>query len=199
MIVAGTLLMLASPILAIIALTVRLVDGSPVFFRQTRSGTGGQPFVMRKFRTMNTDSEDPRTDGERITRLGRILRLSSLDELPTLASVVTGEMSLVGPRPLPVRYLGRYSASQRRRLDVQPGITGLAQVSGRNDLTWEERFELDVEYVDSQSFGKDVLILARTLRSVVLGRGVEAGSSPTMPEFGIQDTADEGNDGGVDR
>lgn len=182
-VVAGVLLFAVSPLLVGVALLVRLLDGSPVLFRQARGGRGGVPFDMVKFRTMSTESEDPATDAARITRLGGILRATSLDELPTLVNVVLGHMSLVGPRPLPVRYTDRYNARQLRRLEVRPGVTGLAQVRGRNRLSWEERFELDVEYVDSRSFMADLSLLSETARSVLRRDGVEAEETVTMPEF----------------
>jgi lipopolysaccharide/colanic/teichoic acid biosynthesis glycosyltransferase len=176
-------LIATGPVLAAVAVLIRLSDGAPVLFRQERSGRDGEPFVLYKFRTMSTESEDPTTDAARITRLGAFLRATSLDELPTLWNVAVGDMSLVGPRPLPVRYLERYSPEQRRRLQVRPGITGLAQVGGRNTLSWEERFALDVTYVDERSFIGDLWILLRTLRSVVAREGVEAAANVTMAEF----------------
>ena len=171
------------PVLAGLALAVRLVDGRPVLFAQRRSGLHGEPFMLRKFRTMSTESEDPTTDAHRITRLGAFLRATSLDELPTLLNVVVGDMSLVGPRPLPERYLDRYTPEQRRRLETRPGITGLAQVEGRNLLSWEDRFALDVEYVDTCSLKGDVELVMRTIRSVLRREGVEADGAVTMPEF----------------
>jgi lipopolysaccharide/colanic/teichoic acid biosynthesis glycosyltransferase len=181
--VASVLLLLVSPVLGVIAALIRALDGPPVLFRQRRSGLHGRSFHLRKFRTMSTESEDPTTDADRITPLGRVLRSTSLDELPTLWNVVTGDMSLVGPRPLPERYLPRYDARQRRRLDVRPGITGLAQVTGRNELSWEERFELDVEYVERAGLRTDLRILWATARSVLRREGIEAADSVTMPEF----------------
>ncbi len=177
------LLVLFAPVLAVCTVSVLVIDGRPVLFSQARCGQSGRVFELRKFRTMSTGSEDPRSDAARITKLGAFLRASSLDELPTLLHVVRGEMSLVGPRPLPVRYLERYSAEQRRRLEVRPGITGLAQVRGRNKLSWDERFELDVEYVESRSFLGDLRLMVETLRSVVRREGIEAEATVTMPEF----------------
>lgn len=182
MVSVGALVVL-SPVLASVAAAIRLVDGPPVLFTQQRSGQGGRPFTVYKFRTMSTESEDPTTDAQRITRLGARLRAWSLDELPALWTVARGDMSLVGPRPLPVRYLDRYDETQRRRLEVPPGITGLAQVRGRNLLTWEERFALDVHYVDTWSVAGDLRILAATVRAVLRREGVEAEGSVTMPEF----------------
>ena len=169
-----------APVLALATLAVRLSMGSPVLFRQTRAGLHGRPFVLRKLRTMREASGG---DAERLTRLGRWLRASSIDELPQLWNVVCGDMSLVGPRPLLPEYLARYSAEQGRRHEVRPGITGLTQVSGRNGLTWAEKFALDVRYVDERSLGLDVWILARTVTSVLLRRGVSAPGYETMPEF----------------
>lgn len=182
-VVAGAALVALSPILAVVALAILVTDGRPLLFSQRRSGLGGEVFLLQKFRTMSTESEDPTTDAQRITPLGAKLRATSLDELPTLLSVLRGDMSLVGPRPLPERYLDRYSPEQRRRLEVRPGVTGLAQVRGRNLLSWEERFELDVDYVDSCSPVGDVKLLVETVRSVVRREGVEADGAVTMPEF----------------
>lgn len=182
-VVAGAVLLAVTPLLAVVATLIWLRDGSPILFRQVRAGKGGQPFEMVKFRTMSTESEDPTTDAQRITDLGATLRASSLDELPTLWNVVRGNMSLVGPRPLPVRYVERYSPTQRRRLEVRPGVTGLAQVRGRNLLSWDERFVLDVEYVDSQSLRADLSLLWATLATVARREGIEAGQAVTMPEF----------------
>lgn len=176
-------LVVLSPVIAAIALAVRLADGTPVLFLQERAGLHGQPFEVKKFRTMAPGSEDPETDEDRITRLGSWLRSTSLDELPSLVNVFRGDMSLVGPRPLPMRYLDRYSPAQARRHEVRPGITGLAQVSGRNGISWEERFELDIDYVDSQSLRGDVTILVATVRSVVNRDGISAEGHATMPEF----------------
>lgn len=178
----GALLAL-SPVLLAVGTAIRVLDGAPVLFKQKRSGRHGQPFTLYKFRTMSTESEDPATDAQRITRLGSRLRAWSLDELPALWAVAVGDMSLVGPRPLPVRYLQRYDSFQRRRLEMRPGITGLAQVSGRNLLSWEERFSLDVQYVDTWSIAGDVRILLATVRAVLDREGVEADGSVTMPEF----------------
>ncbi len=179
-------LVVLSPALAALAGVIRWRLGSPVLFRQTRPGLHGRPFEMVKFRTM-TDERDADghllPDAERLTPFGRFLRGASLDELPELWNVLRGEMSLVGPRPLLMRYLGRYTPEQARRHAVRPGVTGLAQVSGRNALSWEDKFALDLEYVDRVSFGLDVRILLRTLAKVVRREGISAGQHATMPEF----------------
>jgi len=163
-----------------VAAAVALSMGFPVVFRQERAGLRGRPFMLMKFRTMRCGEG---TDAERVTRLGRILRATSLDELPQLWHVVTGKMSLVGPRPLPTRYLPRYSAEQARRHEVRPGITGWAQVNGRNAISWERKFELDVWYVDHRSFALDAKILLMTVAKVFLRSGVDSSPSETMPEF----------------
>ena len=168
------------PLLGIVALVVLAVEGRPVFFRQERAGKGGKPFMMLKIRTMR-DGEG--TDDERLTRLGRFLRASSLDELPELLHVLAGTMSLVGPRPLPTRYLPRYSPEQARRHEVRPGITGWAQVHGRNQVSWEEKFEYDVWYVDHRSLLLDVKILFMTVLPVLFARGIASSETVTMTEF----------------
>ena len=186
LVVGAVVLALAAPVLAAVALAVGLVDGRPVTFRQRRSGLGGRPFDVVKFRTMRhsaSPSWDPVDDRDRTTRLGRALRSSSLDELPTLAHVVTGKMSLVGPRPLPVEYLPRYSDRQARRLEIPPGVTGWAQVNGRNTLSWDKRLELDVWYVDHRTLRLDLRILAATVRQVVRREGVDHDERVTMTEF----------------
>lgn len=176
---------LSLPVQALIAVAVRRTMGRPVLFRQERPGLHGQPFTMVKFRTMR--DPDPTTrlddDADRLTGLGRLLRATSLDELPSLWNVVRGDMSLVGPRPLLVRYLPRYSAEQARRHEVRPGLTGLAQVSGRNALSWERRLELDVEYVDHHTLRGDLRILAATVGKVLRREGVTGEDSATMSEF----------------
>lgn len=168
------------PVALVVAGLVRVKMGSPVLFRQERTGKGGKPFMMRKFRTMR---EGTGSDAERLTRFGRLLRASSLDELPELFNVLRGEMSLVGPRPLPVRYLPRYSAEQNRRHEVLPGITGWAQVNGRNSLDWETKFRYDVEYVDRRSFAFDLKILWMTAWQVVCPRNISHEGEATMSEF----------------
>ena len=162
------------------ALAVLLAMGRPVLFRQERAGKDGKPFRIAKFRTMRDGAG---TDSERTTRLGRLLRSTSLDELPQLFQVLGGSMSLVGPRPLPVRYLPRYSAEQMRRHEVRPGITGWAQVNGRNAISWREKLACDVWYVDHASLALDVKILWLTIARVFRGSGVNSSSGETMPEF----------------
>jgi len=172
---AGSLLLLLAPLLLLLALAVRIRLGSPVLFRQLRPGRFGQPFRMVKFRTM-TDARDANgqllSDAERLTPLGCVLRRYSLDELPELINVLRGEMSLVGPRPLLMEYLPYYSAEEQRRHDVRPGITGWAQINGRNHLPWEQRLALDVWYVDHRTFGLDLLILLKTVGKVLCRDGV---------------------------
>jgi len=168
------------PLLLIAGLAVRLALGRPVLFVQERPGLGGRPFRLVKFRTMR---EGPGTDAERLTRLGRWLRLTSLDELPELLNVLRGEMSLVGPRPLLMRYLPRYTPEQARRHEVRPGITGWAQVKGRNAITWEQKFAYDVWYVDHRSLGLDLKILFLTVWRVVTRQGISAEDEATMSEF----------------
>lgn len=177
---------LTLPLLAILYVLVRWKLGGPALFRQVRPGLGGRPFTLVKFRSM-TDARDPSgaplSDAERLTRFGRLLRASSLDELPELWNVLKGEMSLVGPRPLLMQYLPLYSKEQARRHDVLPGITGWSQVKGRNTLSWEEKFALDVWYVDHWSLWLDVRILALTLVRVLRRDGVSADGHATMPPF----------------
>ncbi len=174
------------PLLLVVALLVRFRLGSPVFFRQVRPGLGGHPFLMVKFRTM-TDARGADgallPDADRLPAFGRTLRATSLDELPELLNVLRGDMSLVGPRPLLMRYLDRYSARQRRRHEVRPGITGLAQVSGRNALGWDERLELDVHYVETRSLALDLWIIWRTIIAVIRRDGINGAGEATMAEF----------------
>ncbi len=174
------------PLLALLAVIVRWKLGSPFLFSQERPGRHGRPFRMVKFRSM-TDARDARgdllPDDVRLTRFGRFLRASSLDELPELWNVIRGEMSLVGPRPLLTRYLDRYTPQQARRHDVLPGVTGWAQVNGRNALSWDEKFAYDIEYVNRVSLRLDVQILFMTLWKVVHREGVSAVGHVTMPEF----------------
>ena len=178
--------MVLSPVIVVVAILVRRAHGSPVVFRQQRAGNAADPITVAKFRTM---SDERTADGEllpdedRITQLGRRLRSSSLDELPQLWSVITGDMSLIGPRPLPMTYVDRYGPEQRRRLDARPGITGWAQVNGRNALSWPDKLALDAWYIDHASPRVDVGILLRTIRSVVKRDGVSADGHATMPEF----------------
>jgi lipopolysaccharide/colanic/teichoic acid biosynthesis glycosyltransferase len=184
--VAAIGLALFWPLLLVVALAVRIGLGSPVLFIQQRPGVDGRPFRLRKFRTMR-DAVDragrPLPDVERLTRLGRFLRASSLDELPELWNVLTGSMSLVGPRPWLMEYLPHYTPEQMRRHEVRPGITGWAQVNGRNAASWEERLRLDVWYVDHWSFWLDLRILLRTVWTVVRRDGISAKGHATMPRF----------------
>jgi lipopolysaccharide/colanic/teichoic acid biosynthesis glycosyltransferase len=184
--VAGTLLVAFSPLLAAIGAVVRWRLGRPVLFRQARPGLEGRLFTLFKFRTMREERSDEGTllsDAERLTRFGRALRATSLDELPELVNVLRGDMSLVGPRPLLVEYLEHYDAEQARRHLVRPGLTGLAQVRGRNASTWEDRLAADVEYVDTWSLGLDLRILVRTVASVLRREGISNDGHATMPRF----------------
>lgn len=180
-------LVLSAPLQLAVAGAVRINLGSPVIFRQPRPGMDAKIFTLYKFRTMR--NEDPArglvTDEQRLTRFGRFLRSTSLDELPELVNIVKGDMSLVGPRPLLVRYLERYTPAQAERHRVRPGLTGLAQVSGRNAVSWEERFELDRRYVHNVTFRGDLEILLRTFTAVLKRDGISAADSATMPEFGV--------------
>jgi sugar transferase EpsL len=179
-------LMLLAPLMAVIASVAWLVIGSPILFRQQRAGLLGKPFLMYKFRTMR-DMRD--ADGNllpdhvRLTRFGRFLRNSSLDELPELVNVLRGEMSLVGPRPLLMEYLDRYTPAQARRHEILPGLTGLAQVNGRNELSWAEKLRLDVWYVDHRTLRLDLAILWLTFTKVLKCDGISAAGHATMPEF----------------
>jgi lipopolysaccharide/colanic/teichoic acid biosynthesis glycosyltransferase len=176
----------ALPLLLVIAGAIRYTMGAPVLFRQQRPGLQGRPFHLCKFRTMRHPRPGEQTaasDRLRLTGPGRLLRSTSLDELPTLWNVLRGDMSLVGPRPLLMQYLDRYSPEQARRHEVKPGITGWAQINGRNAITWEEKFSHDVWYVDHQSMGLDVKILCITLLKVLRREGISHGSDATMPEF----------------
>lgn len=182
---AGALLVLTLPLQAVIGVLVRRRLGSPVLFRQPRPGKDGRVFELVKFRSMLPVDPDAGvvTDEQRLTPFGARLRSTSLDELPTLWNVLRGDMSLVGPRPLLVQYLERYSPEQRRRHEVRPGMTGLAQVRGRNEVEWEERFRLDVEYVDHRSPLLDLKIMLATLGTVLGRRGVSESGGVTMTEF----------------
>ncbi len=183
---AACVLLLLAPGLAALALAIRIWMGGPVLFRQVRIGRGGHAFRIAKFRTM-TDARDCNgnllSDEERLTALGRFMRRGSLDELVQLWNVLKGDMSLVGPRPLLPEYLPRYTPFQRRRHEVKPGITGWAQVNGRNGLTWEQKFELDVWYVDNRSSWLDLKILWATLQQVLRRDGISQPGHATMPEF----------------
>ena len=183
LLIAATGLLLLSPILLLIAVAVRIALGKPVLFWQRRSGIAGKPFTLCKFRTMLNIMPDRLHDFERMTRLGALLRRTSLDELPELWNVVRGEMSLVGPRPLLMQYLDRYSAEQQKRHHVLPGITGWAQVNGRNAISWEERFALDLWYVDHQGFWLDIKILFFTVVRLLRRDGIAKPGFATMPEF----------------
>ncbi len=181
-------LIVFSPIFALVALAVWARMGRPVLFRQVRAGRNGEPFRLLKFRTMTNDrtsTGELRPDSERLTRLGRFLRSTSLDELPQLINVLTGDLSLVGPRPLPLRYLPRYTMRQQLRHRVRPGITGLAQVNGRNQLDWERRLELDATYYETFSVWLDIKILFATVREVALRRGA-TDSAETQEFWGTQ-------------
>ncbi len=186
LLIAGLVAAVSSPVFALVALAVRWRLGRPVLFRQVRAGREGAPFTLWKFRTM-TDARGPDgallADEERLTAFGRCLRSSSLDEMPELWNVIRGEMALVGPRPLPTDYLDRYTPEEARRYEVRPGITGWAQVNGRNAISWEERLAMDVWYVDNRSFWLDVKILVLTVRAVLSGQGVSAEGHATMSEL----------------
>ena len=179
-------LLLLSPVILIVAWQVRRKLGSPVFFRQTRPGLNGKPFEMIKFRTMR-DAFDkngkPLPDSERITPFGRFLRSTSLDELPELWNVLKGDMSVVGPRPLRMDYLPLYNKHQARRHDVRPGVTGWAQINGRNSISWEEKFDLDIWYVDNISIMLDLKIVFLTIHKVLKRDGVNSSAEVTMPKF----------------
>lgn len=179
-------LVILSPIIAIVAWQIKKKLGSPVLFRQTRPGKDGKPFEMIKFRTMR-DAQDangnPLPDSERMTPFGSFLRSSSLDELPELWNVLKGDMSLVGPRPLLMEYLPLYSKEQYRRHEVRPGVTGWAQVNGRNAISWEEKFKLDVWYVDNRSLWLDIKIIFLTIKKVLIRDGISAEGEATMTKF----------------
>lgn len=183
--VASLTLVVAAPVCLLVAVTVRVGMGSPVLFRQSRLGQHGVPFRIVKFRTMRVPGQVTRggTDAERLTALGRALRATSLDELPSLWNVLRGEMSLVGPRPLPERYRDRYTPEQASRHRVPPGLTGWAQVRGRNALSWEEKFSADLWYIEHRGFLLDCWILARTVWAVLSRSGISARGEATAPEF----------------
>ncbi|ENV2992888.1 sugar transferase [Vibrio vulnificus] len=195
--VSLTVLILLSPIIALVAWKIRKNLGSPVLFRQTRPGLNGKPFEMVKFRTMKDDVDaqgNPLPDSERMTPFGDKLRNSSLDELPELWNVLKGEMSLVGPRPLLMQYLPLYSPEQARRHDVRPGVTGWAQINGRNAISWEEKFKLDVWYVDNRSFWLDIKILLLTVKKVFVKEGISADGHVTIAPFTGQEQQGTGNE-----
>lgn len=179
-------LLILSPVILIVALQIKRKLGSPVLFRQERPGLNGKPFTMVKFRTMRDafDADgNPLPNSERMTPFGNFLRSTSLDELPELWNVLKGDMSLVGPRPLLMEYLPLYNREQARRHEVRPGITGWAQINGRNAISWEEKFNLDVWYVDNQSIWLDIKVLFLTIKKVFIRDGINANSDTTMPKF----------------
>jgi lipopolysaccharide/colanic/teichoic acid biosynthesis glycosyltransferase len=180
-VIAGASLAALSPLLIIVAVGALLLTGRPIIFAQMRPGLKGRPFKLYKFRTMSIDESLP--DSQRLTRFGRLLRSTSLDELPELWNVLIGDMSLVGPRPLLMEYLPLYTSTQARRHEVSPGITGWAQVNGRNRLSWEDRFALDVWYVDNWTLSLDFWILWRTAFKVLVRDGIAHQDGPTMPRF----------------
>lgn len=186
---SAVLLLVASPLMLAVSALVLVSVGRPVLFSQRRPGRNGRIFTIHKFRTMvgptpgTDDLEAVKSDVERLTRIGRFLRATSLDELPQVWNVLVGDMSLVGPRPLLVAYLERYNSEQARRHEVRPGITGWAQVNGRNAIGWPERLEMDVWYVDHRSLALDARILAMTVRAALTGRGVTANGSATVEPF----------------
>jgi sugar transferase EpsL len=178
--------LILSPLLVAIAIMIRFVIGRPILFAQTRPGMNGRPFTLYKFRTMadarNADGK-LLPDADRLTPLGRFLRSTSLDELPELINILKGDMSIVGPRPLLMQYLERYTLEQTKRHDVKPGLTGWAQINGRNAISWEEKFKMDVWYVDNHSFWLDLKIIALTIKKVLTREGISADGEATMPEF----------------
>lgn len=179
-------LLILSPILFVLVLVVKLKHGSPIFFKQTRPGKGGEPFRFYKFRTMTNEMDEEGNllpDADRLINFGSFLRKTSLDELPSLFNVIKGDMSLVGPRPLLMQYLPLYNEFQNRRHEVKPGITGWAQINGRNALSWPKKFELDVWYVDNQSFWLDLKILFLTVYKVFKREGISAEGEATMKPF----------------
>jgi lipopolysaccharide/colanic/teichoic acid biosynthesis glycosyltransferase len=184
--VATAVLVLGAPVMLVVAILVRAQLGSPVLFRQQRAGRNGKTFELVKFRTMRDPrpgEEGPEFDEVRLTKLGRILRSTSLDELPTMVNVLRGEMAIVGPRPLPVRYLPRYSAEHARRHQVRGGITGLAQTNGRNNISWDEQLDMDVQYVEQRSLALDLQILGRTVKTVLRREGISEEGHATRSEF----------------
>ena len=177
-------LLILSPVFLVVALAVYLCLGKPTVFRQVRTGLNGRPFTLLKFRTMHEVEEgQPSDDASRLTRFGRLLRSTSLDELPGLINVIRGEMNLVGPRPLLPEYVALYTVRNARRHEVRPGITGWAQVNGRNSVTWEERLEADVWYVENRNFWLDLRILLRTAAGVLTRQGISQPGHPTMERF----------------
>ena len=184
--ISSGLLLIFFPLLLLISLANIFFHNGKIFFIQDRAGYNGNVFKIIKFKTMNDNTKengDLLSDGERLTVFGRFLRISSLDELPTLWNVLVGQMSLVGPRPLLVKYLDRYNDNQLRRLEVKPGLTGWAQINGRNSISWEEKFQYDVWYVDNQSLKLDLIIIFKTIGQVIRGKGISHKNHPTMEEF----------------
>ena len=197
-VVSLSALISAAPIVLLVAILVRIKLGSPILFRQKRPGLGGKPFTLLKFRTMldATDAAgNPLPDDQRLTTFGAFLRKSSLDELPSLWNILIGEMSLVGPRPLLMQYLPLYSPQQSRRHDVRPGLTGWAQVNGRNNISWEEKFRLDVEYVDHISLFFDLKIILLTIKKVLVAEGVNKDGHATTEAFTGNPTDDSATHG----
>ncbi len=195
--VAGAGLVATAPIMSVAAVGVAFTMGLPLFFRQERPGKGGHTFRLVKFRTMRhprVTETVPEADQVRLTSVGKVLRSLSIDELPSLWNVLKGDMSMVGPRPLLVQYLGRYSSRHARRHEVKPGITGWAQVNGRNSLSWDEKFELDVWYVDNRSLSLDLKILLKTFAKVLAREGIGQKGHATMPEFMGSGVADKNAD-----
>jgi lipopolysaccharide/colanic/teichoic acid biosynthesis glycosyltransferase len=186
-------LVITSPIQIAVAAATRINLGSPVLFRQQRPGKNDRIFELVKFRTMLPVTSQHATDEERLTKFGKFLRSTSLDELPSLWNVLRGDMSLVGPRPLLIEYLEHYSPQQARRHEVRPGITGLAQVRGRNEVDWERRFEYDIEYVDNRSIGLDLRILLGTVMTVLKRRGISQEGHATMTKFSNHQGEPHGN------
>lgn len=179
-------LLFLSPLMLIAACRIYSEMGHPLFFNSVRAGMGGRPFKLYKFRTMTNDRDkngELLPDAERLTPLGKKLRSSSIDELPQLLNVLKGDMSIVGPRPLPLEYVPRYSAEQKKRLDVPQGITGWAQIHGRNAISWEEKFAFDIWYVENRSLALDIRIIAATVKKVAAREGISAEGEATMPEF----------------
>jgi lipopolysaccharide/colanic/teichoic acid biosynthesis glycosyltransferase len=182
-------LILLTPVLGVTAFLVRLKMGSPILFRQKRPGLHGEPFIIYKFRTMSNARDSDGNllpDAERLTRFGKFLRSTSLDELPELWNILKGDMSLVGPRPLLMRYMPYFSEEEKQRFLVRPGLTGLAQISGRNNLTWDDRLATDVQYVQACSFVLDLKILMETVRQVLVREGIEVNPSATMLDLDVE-------------
>ena len=184
--ISSIFLFISLPLLLFICIINLILNKGKILFLQDRTGYNGTVFKIIKFKTMNDKTNSERellSDGERLTVFGRFLRFSSLDELPTLWNVLVGQMSLVGPRPLLVKYLDRYNDNQLRRLEVKPGLTGWAQINGRNSISWEEKFQYDVWYVDNQSLKLDLIIIFKTIGQVIRGKGIHHKNHPTMEEF----------------